>query len=99
MEWDNSSQYITNEVMIRDMSIVVQIIVIMTPLLDNWCENSLFDVLWEDARCWGGVQLISVRMNVGIYRVSVKFPFRRLLALYFQYILHMMCVNRDHELK
>ena len=51
MEWDYFFQYITDEAMIRDMSIVVLIIVKTTRHVGHWCENSLLDGLWEDARC------------------------------------------------
>ena len=43
--------YFSNEAKIRHRSIVVKIIVIKTPLFDYWCDNSLFEALWEDARC------------------------------------------------
>ena len=49
-------QYFRNKVWIRDRLIVVQIIVIKTPLFENRCEKILFESLWEDTRCKRSVE-------------------------------------------
>ena len=48
---DKFFQYFSNKAWNRDRPIVAQIIEIKTLLFENRCDKSLFEALWEDARC------------------------------------------------